>query len=109
MDPVASLPVIQRYDLFHRPEGDSHCDQHEQPLRVLAFHINQKMRDKGEQQPYQRIQKPYGKTLGAQLDARALDKEDQFVGIVPVRHEKRHLPNNVVHSAGDTEEIDENC
>ncbi len=109
MDTVASLPIIQKYDLLHSPEGDAHYDQHEQPLDVLALDINQKMRDKCQQQPDQSIKKPYGKTLGAQLDAGALDKENQFVGIVPVGHKHRHLPNNIVHSAGDAEEIDKNC
>lgn len=106
MNPISSLPIIQRHNLFHCQEGNEQCEKHNHPLHSHVLHPNKHMRHKSQQQAHNRVQKPNRKTLSPKLHTRPLIKEYKFAGIVPIGQKHGHFPNYIMHSARHTEEID---
>ena len=106
MNPITSLPIIQRHDLFHCEEGNEQCEKHNHPLRSHILHPNKHMRHKSQQQAHNGVQKPNRKTLSPKLHTGPLIEEYKFVGIVPIRQKQGHFPNYIMHSARNAEEID---
>ncbi|CBI23177.3 unnamed protein product, partial [Vitis vinifera] len=106
MNPITSLPIIQRHNLFHCQEGNEQCEKHNHPLHSHVLHPNKHMRHKSQQQAHNRVQKPNRKTLSPKLHTRPLIKEYKFAGIVPIGQKHGHFPNYIMHSARHTEEID---
>lgn len=107
MDAVSSLPVIQIDHLAHRPIGNNHRHQHISSLRLNILQPHQTMCGSRQCHSDSRIEKSDGKTLRSQLHSGTLIEKNRFSRIIPIRNEHRHLPDDVVHCAGNTEEVDE--
>lgn len=105
MHSVPCLPIVEVNNLLHSPERNDHGYHHQHPLHLRTFQLDQSMCYQSHHQTHNSIQGPDCETFSPELHSRPLVEEHELRGIIPVRQEHRHIPDDVVHRPRNTEEV----
>ncbi|QHO35826.1 uncharacterized protein DS421_9g278680 [Arachis hypogaea] len=108
MNTITSLPVIQEHNLLHSQETNQQGEHHNHPLNRHILQLHKTLRHKRQQEPHHGVQGPDGESLGAELHPGALVEEHKLGRIVAVQKKHWHLPDDVMHSSRNAEEVNEN-
>lgn len=107
MNPVTRLPVIQVNNLLHSQKRNQERENHNHPLHTHVPNPDKPVGQKRQEKAHNSIKKADGKTLCTKLHPRTLVEKHEFGRIVSVHEKHGHLANDIMHSPGNAEEVNE--
>lgn len=108
MNPITSLPIIQKHNLLDSQKTNQQRENHNHPLHGNTLDLNKTMSHKRQKQTHKCIQESNSKTLSTKLHSRSLIEKHKLRRIVTILKKHRHFPYNVMHCTRNTKKVNKN-